>query len=528
MNLQKYLSIRRILALVSFLFLLLPVGSIYFLRIYESALIRQTESELISQGAFVSAIYKHEVSTILQSDHRQVNGYGLPLSRQVSDNEINPILPQLDLAKDPIHAARPKPYYNTDKLDRVARRAGANIMPVIQDAQRITLSGIKILDYQGLVVAGTQEKGLSFSHVEEFQEAKKGKPISFIRIRRMNETAASLGSVSRNANINVFVALPIIQKNRLLGVVWLNRTPMDLPQALYGKRHEIGWTVLILIVMAILVARLTSWTITQPIRALIKKTHLIQSGDPDGRKPLIMPITREVSELSENIAHMASTIQHRSEYIQNFTAHLSHEFKTPLTAIQGSIELLLDNLDDMSKVQQKQFLNNIAEDSQRLGRLVSRLLELTRADMLDPIQQTSDLQAVLKELVENAQYQPLCIRLNLSQENDAWLVCISPESLQAVLTHLLENSKQAGADQVAIQVEREGTNIRLDIVDNGPGISKANRKEIFTPFFTTKRKQGGTGLGLSITMSLLERYQGHISVEPSTSGAHFRLILPSS
>lgn len=525
MILQKHLSIRRILALVSLLFLLLPVGGIYFLRIYESALIRQTESELISQGAFVSAIYKHEVSTLLHHDHRQLSNYGLPLPRQTFDNAINPILPQLDLAQNPIHAARPKPYFTTDKLDVVARQAGAGIMPVIQDAQQITLSGIKVLDYQGLVVAGAQEKGLSFSHVEEFQEAKKGKPVSFIRARRMSETAASLGSVSRNATINVFVALPIIQDNRLIGVVWLNRTPMDLPQALYGKRYELSWTVFILLVMTILVARLTSLTITQPIRALIKKTHLIQNGSPEGRQSLNMPITREVSELSENIARMAGTIHHRSEYIQNFTAHLSHEFKTPLTAIQGSVELLLDNLDDMSKDQQRQFLTNIAEDSQRLGRLVSRLLELTRADMLDPVSQTSDLRLVLKDIVENDLHQPLRIHLDLPPENHSWQVSISAESLHAVLTHLLENSKQAGADQINIKVARQGLQVLVDILDNGPGISDANRKAIFTPFFTTKRKQGGTGLGLSITMSLLERHQGRISIEPSTSGAHFRLVL---
>jgi signal transduction histidine kinase len=527
-TLQKYLSIRRILALVSLLFLLLPVGSIYFLRIYESALIRQTESELISQGAFVCAIYKQEIQTLLPQSRLQVRDYGLLLHSNLVEKDTLPVFPQLDLAKDPIHAIRPKPYYTKDKLDVVASQAGKQIIPILQEAQRITLSGIKILDYQGLVVAGEQEKGLSFNHTEEFQEAKKGKPVSFLRVRLMPETSASLGPLSRNANINVFVALPIVLQHRVIGVVWLNRTPMDLPQALYGKRQELGWTVLVLILVAILIARLTSLTITRPIRALVHKTRLITKGDPEGRQPLSTPITREVSELSENIANMATTIQHRSEYIQDFTAHISHEFKTPLTAIQGSVELLQDNLDDMSKAQQRHFLNNIAQDSERLGRLVSSLLELTRADMINSTNQSLDLRPLLEEMIECYQFKPLQINLKLPPGREPLLAAISSDTLHAVLAHLLENSKQAGAGKVDITVNsQQGAYLWLEIIDNGPGISEANRKDIFTPFFTTKRDKGGTGLGLSITKSLLERYKGQISVESTASGAYFKISLPS-
>jgi signal transduction histidine kinase len=522
---QKHLSIRRILALVSLLFLLLPVGGIYFLRIYESALIRQTESELISQGAFVSAIYKQEVNTLLQQRHLPLEDYGLPLHNRSLEKEINPIFPRLDLAKDQLHAARPSPYYTTDKLDVMANQAGMHMVPILQDAQRITLSGIKVLDYQGLVVAGMQEKGLSFSQVEEFQEARKGQPVSFLRTRRMSEKSAALGSFSRNTNINVFVALPIVLEHRLIGVVWLNRTPMDLPQALYGKRHELIWTVIVLVLIAILMARLTSLTITQPIRALVKKTHLIRKGDPAGLTPLKVPITREVSELSENIARMANTIQNRSEYIQNFTAHLSHEFKTPLSAIQGSVELLQDNLEDMSQAQQQQFLGNIAQDTDRLGRLVSRLLELTRADMLDRIDQCSDLRLLLQEIIADMPITSLEVQITLPTGREPLLAAISQDSIQAVLAHLLENSKQAGANRVDIQLGQNDTEFILDIMDNGPGISEANMNNIFTPFFTTKRSQGGTGLGLSITKSLLERYQGRIAIEPTTTGAHFRITL---
>lgn len=524
MNLQRHLSIRRILALVSLLFLLLPIGGIYFLRIYESALIRQTESELISQGAFVSAIYKHEIETLLASHHLPHEGYGLPLP----ENNTFPVFPHLDLAKDTIHPVRPPAFYTKDTLDSVATRAGEQVLPVLKDAQRVTLSGIKILDYQGLVAAGEKEKGLSFSHTQEFQETKQGKPVSFIRKRRMSENLAPLSSVSRNATFNVYVALPIILHKRLIGVVWLNRTPMDLPQALYGKRVELGWTIALLLLITILIARLTSLTITSPVRALVQKTRLIAKGDPEGLKPLHNPITREVSELSDTIAKMATTIQHRTDYIQNFTAHISHEFKTPLTAIRGSVELLQDNLDEMSKAQQKRFLNNIAEDTERLGKLVSRLLELTHADINTTIEQASAIPPLLSELVTPYQTGNFQVSLHLTENQEALRAMIAPESLRAALTNLIENSRQAGATQVEISLQAVARQIVLDIQDNGPGISDANRNDIFTPFFTTRRNIGGTGLGLSITRSLIERYKGRISLQPSTSGAHFRIELPAA
>ena len=233
MKLQQHLSIRRILVLVSLLFLLLPVGGIYFLRIYESALIRQTESELISQGAFVAALFQHEVRHLLAEKHMDPTHYGMPLPVQNRlQNGVNPILPRLDLSRDRVYPARPKPLYTKDTLDPLANVAGRQIIPVLKEGQRMTLSGIKILDYQGLVTASEEERGLSFSHAEEFQHAKLGVPISLLRQRRMPVTQASPNSVSRNSNINVFVALPVILEDRLIGVVWLNRTPIDLSQAL--------------------------------------------------------------------------------------------------------------------------------------------------------------------------------------------------------------------------------------------------------------------------------------------------------
>lgn len=246
--------------------------------------------------------------------------------------------------------------------------------------------------------------------------------------------------------------------------------------------------------------------------------------------PSPVPVIREIAELSRSIDMMAHAVQYRSEYIRNFAAAVSHEFKTPLTAIQGSVELLQDYGRDMPPEKQQRFLGNIVQDTERLKRLVSRLMELACADMSEPFRQKTPLPEILKSVMRCIQTDDLRVSIQYSSlpsgDTPALFVRATPESLEAVLANLLENSRQAGADQVEMTVGMTSSFAVLDVQDNGPGISEGNRHEIFTPFFTTRRAAGGTGLGLSITQRLLERQGGSIQFVPSQGGARFRIEIP--
>ena len=102
---------------------------------------------------------------------------------------------------------------------------------------------------------------------------------------------------------------------------------------------------------------------------------------------------------------------------------------------------------------------------------------------------------------------------------------IGTDILESVLTNIIENSFQNGAENVTIRPRKEDGGITIDISDDGPGISAGNRDKIFTPFFTTRRESGGTGLGLVICRSLLRAAGGSIDVLPAEKGAHIRLRL---
>jgi signal transduction histidine kinase len=105
-------------------------------------------------------------------------------------------------------------------------------------------------------------------------------------------------------------------------------------------------------------------------------------------------------------------------------------------------------------------------------------------------------------------------------------VAAPAELLEAVLETLVENSRQAGASEVAIAGRAERSKVRIIVADDGQGIAEADRERIFEPFHTSRRGEGGSGLGLSIARSLLTACGGTISAHPSEKGARFELCLP--
>lgn len=517
-------KLRSIFLAVSLVVLILPLGGVYFLRIYENELVKQTELELISQAAFIAAVYKREIAIL--AGQTNSGGYGIRVDAPPpQDAYFTPVRAELDIRTADIKP-RPQEAQNTDlRADPIALEAGSRVSPLLLDAQRTTLSGVRILDPQGVVVGGRADIGSSFAHLEEFQRAKTGRYASLLRERPIRRAERAFASISRGTGVRVFVAFPMLANDRLVGVVLLSRTPQSILEHLYQQKEKVFVLALIVLVVAVALVVFTSYAVAQPLHGLIRQTKQFAKGEKQSMEPLQSPITEEVALLSESFAEMARTLETRAEYIRNFAAQVSHEFKTPLTGIRGAVELLQEHADDMSPEQRARFLRNVAEDSERLQRLTDRLLELARADVIDPTPRRTDLKVVLDHLAER--YRQQNMRLSVSGA-DRIEAAIAPEICQTVLTNLLDNSRQHGADRVDIGLARGDGEIQILIADNGSGISPANAQHIFESFFTTRRDHGGTGLGLAIVQSLLRAYQGRISLEPSVMGATFRVTLPEA
>jgi signal transduction histidine kinase len=154
---------------------------------------------------------------------------------------------------------------------------------------------------------------------------------------------------------------------------------------------------------------------------------------------------------------------------------------------------------------------------------VNRLLEQARADSL----QISDNSTSLLDNINviKSRYSDEKICFEYTEKDLEHQVKISANAIRSVLSNLTDNSLQHGADKVSINIKAAESHLKLYFHDNGSGISDANKKRIFTPFFTTKRETGGTGLGLGIIESLLKASNATIKFKESESGTLFVITL---
>lgn len=532
--------LRTVLLVVNLVILALPLAGIAVLRIYESALVRQTESELIAQGAFVAAAYKAALARALAAGpqppaNMELNDYGVPMAPQWAQQQQRPAQwrprpAKLDLAIDQIRPRPPEPAAASITPDPLAAQAGHEVMAVMREAQVITLAAIRVVDYNGTIVASTnQEVNRTLADQEEVARALAGENVSLLRDRVSDEATPPLRSISRGTHVRIFVAMPIVHHTRVLGAVVLSRTPANIGQALYHKRYLLLYGALVLLGAVLLVTLYTSLTLSRPVKALIRQTERAVRGEKGAVAALERPGTREIAQLSQAVAHMARTLEQRAEYIRDFAAHVSHEFKTPLTAIRGAIELLNEHSAEMSEAERGRFMQNLAGDAERLQRLVQRLLDLARADVIQVGRDTADVARVLERVAER--YRGHGMTINVEHNARSATVAMAEETLESIISNLLDNSRQhaGGHACVTIRVHNtgpDGSELIIVIADNGPGVSQANTGKIFQPFFTTARKQGGTGLGLAVVQSLLNAHRGSIRLLPSASGAAFELRLP--
>ncbi len=393
-------SLRLIMFAVLTLVATLPLVGLFFFRIYDNQLIRQTQAELIAQSRVLAAVYAEEVTARL--------GAGIPLGAEIPQelrpdppDAVTPIRPLLDLAADDLFVRRPDALPASRPADPAYIAIGARLMPIILETQKVTLAGFRILDPQGVVIAGRDEVGQSLAHIDEVAAALRGQYQAALRIRVPDKAPPPIYSISRGVGVHVFSAMPVIVNDHVAGVIYTSRTPRNIFEHLYLERGKFAAAAATVAFFTLLIGLVVARTITQPMHELIQRAGQIGRGDREAFRPLSHYGTRDFAELSRHFFAMAERLARRSDYIANFSAHLTHELKSPLTSIKGAAELLLDSLTSpagaLTRAEQEKFLGNILGDAERLEAMTQRLRELARAEAMPQSEQT-DLAAVIDRL----------------------------------------------------------------------------------------------------------------------------------
>jgi len=512
------------LSLVTFTVLVLvavlPLMGLFFFRLYDNQLIHQTQAELIAQSRVLAAIYAEEVKARL--------GHGIPLGAAVPQealpdpgDQVTPIRPALDLAGNDLLRRRPDALPAAKPADPAYVEIGARLMPIILETQKVTLAGFRILDPQGVVVAGRQEVGQSLAHIEEVAAALRGEYSAALRIRMPDKPPPPIYSISRGVGVHVFSAMPVLVNDRVVGVIYTSRTPSNIFDHLYQERGRFLLAGLAVALATIAIGLVFSRTVTRPMRELVDRAVRIGRGDRSAFQPLQHYGTRELAQLSDSFLDMAQQLSRRSDYIATFSAHLTHELKSPLTSIKGAAELLLDSLqsksDTLTRTEQKTFITNILGDVDRLDAMSQRLRELARAES-GPQNEQTQLSAVIDALKSRFPRQTITASDCLERT-----IGMSAEKAMIVLTHLTDNAVRHNATSVQIEAASESSSVRLTVSNDGDPISDANRDKIFDAFFTTRRDTGGTGMGLAIVQAVMVSHGGSIRLLPSSRSVAFEL-----
>jgi two-component system, OmpR family, sensor histidine kinase CreC len=519
-------SIRQIVFVVLASVVLLPLFGLFFFRLYDNQLIRQTQAELIAQSQVFSAIYAREVEARLASGIAL--GAEIPESARPDPNDhFAPIQPALDLAGNELLRRRPDALSAAVPADPAFVDIGAKLSPLIVETQKVTLAGYRILDPRGVVIAGRTELGQSLAHIEEVASALRGEYRAVLRTRIPGKPPPPIYSISRGVGVHVFSAMPVIVDNRVAGVIYTSRTPSNIFQHLYQERGKFVLAACAVVLATLIIGLIFSRTVTRPMHELIGRAERIRRGDRTAFKPLANYGTRESALLSQSFLVMAEQLSRRSETIATFSAHLTHELKSPLTSIKGAAELLLDSLSGdagkLTNAEQQSFLSNILGDAERLEAMTQRLRELARAEIAQQ-NERAELALVVGGLKSRFASG---ITISASGCLDRW-IAMSAEKAQIVLSHLADNATRHNASAVRIEASAEHQTIRMTVSNDGDPISAPNRERIFDAFFTTRRDSGGTGMGLAIVRAVMTSHGGSIRLLSAEQGTSFELRFPAA
>ena len=253
-------------------------------------------------------------------------------------------------------------------------------------------------------------------------------------------------------------------------------------------------------------------------------------------------INKKLTETSNELKEITAKLQDANESLikkdkqkDEFLDTVTHELRTPITAIRAASEILHDD-DEIPDEIKKQFLQNIISESDRLNRLIDKILDLEK---FETGKQTiypnhHDLVETIEKSIEPLQQLIKNKNILINFENSSKVIAFYDEDrIFQVITNLISNAIKFCPEQeglITIQISKTDDEVKTLIWDNGKGINKNDYESIFEKFFQSNnqniKKPVGSGLGLAICKQIIEHHKGKIYVNPTSNGACIAFTLP--
>ena len=512
-------SIRWLLLGVSAAVFVLPGLSLFALRSYTGYLVRRTEEQLLGQAVLIAETFR-------DSWRRQSGSVGSDGAHEpTAESRYAPIALLAEHVRE-LSPSEPAslPMLPAEQRTTPAYRAGHDVEPLLRRSQVYNLSAVRVLDRAGCVVATTRgDVDRCMSALPEVRGALAGRYTAVIRPRVSDEPPPPLESLSRRGDQRLFIALPVVERGELIGVVRLSRTAESGLEWVWKNRLPLLGGVALVVTAALFMSLVCAGLIARPLERMALAASKLSTSGSIWPVDVVRRAPRELAALGAALEVMTERLAARAKYIAEFTANVSHELKAPLTSIRGAAELLHEQWRDMDEAQRERFLANIQADAERTELLVRGLLHLARIENPAELPEVAPL--TLGELARAlAERYPDGVRISVSDE--ALTVSIFPEHVDSALGNLIDNALRYRRNEpVEVSLAARDGRLIIEVADDGPGISPANLPKVFDRFFTTERDRGGTGLGLAIVHAIAEARGGSASCESSPDGTRFRVVL---
>ncbi|MEY4255573.1 MAG: hypothetical protein RLZZ141_800 [Pseudomonadota bacterium] len=366
---------------------------------------------------------------------------------------------------------------------------------------------------------------------QEVARALKGKPVAGMRM-------------GANGDRVVSVSIPLRHVEAVLGVLTLESGDVD--EIISAERKALLPFIIMAIAVSLASSFLLNRLIAQPVLRLARAADRVRLSRA---RAIILPDLAdrddELGDLTRSLQSMTSALTSRMDAIERFAADVAHEIRNPLTSIRSAVETL-DIVSDPAP--RAKLMGILKQDVGRLDRLITDISNASRldAELSRDAPRPIDLPRLLSDLC--------ALYSEGAKAGEASVVMVEPEALESltisgregplsqVFRNLIDNARsftrQVGdaERQVRIDLRKVGSEARVTIEDDGPGIPSENLETVFERFYTSRPRGavfgGNSGLGLSIARQIVEAHSGHIWAENRLDeegrilGARFSVSLP--
>lgn len=324
----------------------------------------------------------------------------------------------------------------------------------------------------------------------------------------------------------MYIAAPVWHAGQIVGSVTVGRPVLSFSAYVQGARARIVAAGIVSGLAFLLLAVLVSLWLVRPVGVLAGYVRYLRR-EPGAVRPRFA--RGALGAMATAYQEMRDALAGR-QYVTEYVETLTHEIKSPLSAIRGAAELLQE---PMPESERARFVDNILRESRRTQELVERLLELAALERQRGLEREEpvELAEVAREAIHATapQAQRRKVAVELSAADDARLQG-DPLMLASAVINLLENaidfSPEGGT--VEVTVARDGEEARVSVRDHGPGIPDYAAERVFERFYSLARPDSprkGTGLGLAFVKQIAELHGGSATLENAWGGGAVAVLL---